>query len=142
MTNSLNYIKSREFLISLTLIPLFLFINLISGEYELIFAIISGILVLVLLIFLVYYSIKIRNEDKKYKTKSFFRFFVSNILMLLVVFIIELLLLKNCNGGLCGLSEAETMILFIPIQILSLLVYGVGLIIVGFFKKKQIRLGV
>ena len=139
MVYSLNYIKSREFLISLVLIPLFLFINFISGEYELIFAIISGILVLILLILSVYSSMKIKNEDIKSKTKSFFRFFTSNILMLLVVFIIELLLLKNCNGGLCGLSEAETMILFVPIQILILVVYGLSLMFTGFFSKDKFK---
>ena len=136
MENLSIYLKSKEFLFSLIYIPIFVSLTLISGELEITFAIISGILILILLGLLIKLSMGFKLGDKKIKFRSFIRFFIFNVLMLLISFLMSIFLMQNCRSGLCGLSEAETMLLFIPIQLFSLIVYGLSLIIVGFFNKK------
>ena len=134
--NLINF-KSREFLFSLIYIPIFTFVSLIKGQNELIFAVISCILILSLLILLIKLSINIKLEETKTKFKSFFRFVIFNVIILLVFILISTFLIKNCTGGLCGLSEAESILIFVLVQISVLLVYGVSLILVDLFTKNK-----
>ena len=133
----LEYFKSKEFLISLIYVPILIFINLISGQNEIIFAIISVMFVLILLGLLINLIIRIITQDTKLKIRSFFVFFISSVLMLFLVLILGFLLINNCSGGLCGLSQAEVLILFVPAQIFCVLDYGTSLLISHFLNKKK-----
>ena len=130
MVNFKEYFKTKEFLISLIYIPILISISLISGQNEIAFAIVSGVFALALLVSLVILAIKNKAQDRALKIQSFVKFLISSILMLLVGLLIQFSLMQGCSGGLCGLSEAEVLILFIPIQILSVLVYGLSLLII------------
>ena len=108
-----TYFKSKEFLLSIIYIPLYISLAFIKGETEIGSAIVSGVLMLILLTFLIKLSINFRYEDKKSKSKSFIRFLISNVALSLIIAIISIIIVQNCSGGLCGLAEAETFLLFI-----------------------------
>src|SRR3989344_1240581 len=122
-----NKLKNQELFFSLIYIPLIVLIGLIGGENEIAFAIVAGISELFLLGLLIRLSFKLRIFESRIKFKSFGKFLGYSIIFLIIIIIINVLLMQNCKGGLCGLSEAETILIFVSVQIFNLLVYGVFL---------------
>ncbi|HLC61173.1 MAG TPA: hypothetical protein VJJ52_07135 [Candidatus Nanoarchaeia archaeon] len=137
MESEQPYLKSQEFLISLIYIPVFLSVLLINGDYEIISAIVGTIFALTIVYFLIKLSIKLKQQDKKSIFRSFVKFLFFNIVILIIASIVLFLIMQNCKGGLCGLSESESILLFVAVQIFELLVYGITLMISLFLQKNK-----
>lgn len=137
MESKQGYLKSQEFLISLIYIPIFISIFLINGDYEIISAIVGAIFALTMVYFLIKLSIKLKQQDKKAIFRSFVKFIFSNVVILIIASIVIFLIMQNCKGGLCGLSESESLVLFVAVQIFELLVYGITLLIILFLQKSK-----